>query len=375
MNSANVTRTNTIEIGPPSAQHETSSRRLPAEHEPQRAIAVTWPHAATDWRGQLDRIETCYVALSYAITRFQDILICVADSHLKSHITHVLTRAKIDLGRVSFAVVPYNDTWIRDYGPICVIDNDTPQVLDFQFNGWGERFDARLDNQVTTRLHKQGWFGDHRLEHIDWVLEGGAIDSDGLGSLLTTRRCLCNANRNEGTGPKQMGTLLHDWFGVHRVLWLEDGYLEGDDTDGHVDQLARFCGPDTIAYCAADASGDGQARALQRMEEQLQAIVRANGKHYQLAALPTPRPIVGRGGERLPASYANFLVINGAVLVPAYEDPADQVALTRLRKHFPRHRLIQIPARALLEQGGSVHCATMQLPSGVFTISNGTIPA
>lgn len=375
MNSANLTSTDPAKNGLLPARSDIRSRRLPAEHEPQQAVAMTWPHAGTDWRSQLPRVESCYVALTTAITRFQNVLICVADSQLEGHITRILTRAKINLDRVSFAVVPYNDTWIRDYGPICVLHNGTPQVLDFQFNGWGGRFDARLDNQVTTRLHEQGWFGDHHLEHIYWVLEGGAIDSDGSGSLLTTRRCLCNVNRNKKTSVEYMEILLQDWFGVRYVLWLEEGFLEGDDTDGHVDQLARFCGPDTIAYCAADGSGDEQALALRRMEEQLQTFVRADNKRYKLVALPTPRPIVAHGGERLPASYANFLVVNGTVLVPAYGDPADQVALSRLRQCFPRHSAIQVPARPLLEQGGSIHCATMQLPSGVFTISNVTGPA
>lgn len=372
MNWQNSTPTDRARDDAVATRHGLHARRLPAEQSRQAAVAITWPHEQTDWHSVLHEVESCYVAISAAIARHQNVLIIVADEQLKTRVLRMLAEARAPLPRISCTVLPYDDTWIRDYGPICVMDNNTPLVLDFQFNGWGGRFDARRDNRVTAQLHKKGWLGEHRFQRLDWVLEGGAIDSDGQGSLLTTARCVCNPNRNKDMDKGQMEAMFQNWFGVNRVLWLEDGCIEGDDTDGHIDQLARFCGPGTIAYCASDGSGDEQSRSLEKMAQQLRTFTRADGQPYRLIALPAPRPILGQTGERLPASYANFLIINDAVLVPAYGDPADQIALRRLQRCFPDRRAIQVPARALLEQGGSIHCATMQLPAGVFTRATAT---
>ncbi len=341
-------------------------RRLPAEWERQSAVMVAWPHAETDWRELLPEVWTCYAEITAAIACFEAVLICVANEALKQHVQSLLRTTQADQSKIIFATVPYNDTWTRDYGPICIAGPHGQQLLDFQFNGWGGRYSAQFDNQVSFRLHASGYFGDHELVPVFWVLEGGAIDTDGQGVALTTERCITHYSRNDGPDRSQVEKIFQRQLGIRRVLWLSHGDLEGDDTDGHIDQLARFCTPDTIAYCS-DEGSDAQARSLQDMAKELRSFYRQDGKPYKLVPLPVPQPIFNKSGKRLPASYVNFLVINDAVLVPQYNDPADTIATQRLRTCFPQREIIAVPARALIEQGGSVHCATMQLPAGILT--------
>jgi len=346
--------------------------RLRPEWEQQSAVLIAWPHEGTDWRDILQVAEECYVQLCTAITRFQDVLICVKDPAHKTHVTQMLTAAGIDAARIKFAIVSYNDTWTRDYGPISINTESGPRMLDFQFNGWGGRFDAALDNQVTTQLQRQGWFGDNPIERVPLVLEGGAIDTNGAEVLLTTTSCVLNPNRN---GPVDKGLVepwLRQYLGLPKVCWLEHGMLVGDDTDGHVDQLARFCNADTIVFCA-DYGDDEQAHSLRRMESELRHFNQANGGIYQLVPLPVPQPIDNQQGDRLPASYVNFLIVNDAVLVPRYDDPADDIACKNLSGCFPDRDLVTVPARALIEQGGSLHCATMQLAAGLLALTKDTM--
>ena len=297
-------------------------RRLPAEWERQSAVMVAWPHAKTDWRELLPGVGTCYAEITAAIVNFETVLICVADDTLKEHVQTLLRTKQTDLSKIIFATVPYNDTWTRDYGPLCTVGPNGPQLLDFQFNGWGGRYSAQFDNQVSSRLHASGYFGDHELVPVSWVLEGGAIDTDGQGVALTTERCVTHGSRNNGPDRSQVEKIFQQQLGIRKVLWLSHGDLEGDDTDGHIDQLARFCTPDSIAYCS-DEGRDAQARSLQAMAKELGSFHRQDGKPYKLVPLPVPQPIFNKAGERLPASYVNFLVINDAVLVPQYDDPAD----------------------------------------------------
>lgn len=333
---------------------------LPSEWAPQSAIQLTWPRPDGDFAPHFPAVERCFLALAVAITRFQDLIIaCGPDvAGLRARLVAAGARAE----RLHLHPVPANDVWARDHGPITVFRDGRAVHLDFVFNGWGGKFDATLDNQVTRALDAQGvWSAP--VETLDFVLEGGGIESDGLGTLLTTERCLLAPTRNPQFDKAQIEQRLKQWFGVARVLWLRHGDLLGDDTDGHIDTIARFCDARTIAYQACDDRDDAHYEDLEAMAAELRALRTADGQPYTLVPLPLPAAIHDTDGKRLPAGYPNFLILNGAVLVPTYGVPQDADALQRLRPCFPDREVIGIDCRALIEQYGSLHCVTMQIPS------------
>jgi len=318
---------------------------LPPEWAPQSGVMLTWPHAQSDWAPWLTEVEPVFVAIARAVTAHERLLVsCLDDAHL-AHVRTRLADATIDLGRVDLYALPSNDTWARDHGPLTVLRDGHPVLLDFTFNGWGNKHAAALDNRITATLHAAGAFGATALESDPLVLEGGSIEVDGRGTLLTTRRCLL--------------------FGVERVLWLDHGHLEGDDTDAHIDTLARFCDPHTIAYVACDDPADPHYEGLRAMAAELAALRDADGAPYRLVPLPWPAAKYD-GDQRLPATYANFLIINDAVLVPTYRDAADAEALAAIQGCFPEREVIGIDCLPLIHQYGSLHCVTMQLPAGTL---------
>jgi agmatine/peptidylarginine deiminase len=273
-----------------------------------------------------------------------------------------LTAAGAVAERLHIHSIDSNDVWARDHGPITVFRDGAPVHLDFIFNGWGGKFDATLDNQISRQLAAQGALSAP-VETLDFVLEGGGIESDGAGTLLTTERCLLADTRNPQFNKAQIEQQLKNWFGLDRVLWLRHGDLIGDDTDGHIDTIARFCDPQTITYQACDDCNDAHFDDLKALERELQALRQRNGEPYKLVPLPLPAAIFDEDGKRLPAGYPNFLILNGAVLVPIYGDATnDAIALERLRPCFPGRQVIGIDCRALINQYGSLHCVTMQIP-------------
>ncbi|NKF22453.1 agmatine deiminase family protein [Solimonas marina] len=334
---------------------------LPAEWAPQRAIQLTWPRPDGDFAKSFAAVDATFTALAVAITRYEPLIVaCGPDiDGLRAQLLAAGAQAE----RLSLVAAPANDVWARDHGPITVFRDGAPVHLDFVFNGWGGKFDASLDNQVTQALDAQGvWPAP--VEALDFVLEGGGIESDGLGTLLTTERCLLAPTRNPQFDKAQIETKLKQWFGLDRVLWLTHGDLIGDDTDGHIDTIARFCDARTIAYQACDDANDPHYEDLLAMEVELKALRTADGEPYKLVALPLPHAIHDEDGKRLPAGYPNFLILNGAVLVPTYGDAInDPIALGRLQPCFPDRDVIGIDCRALIEQYGSLHCVTMQIPS------------
>lgn len=334
---------------------------LPAEWAPQSAIQLTWPHAEGDFAEHFDAVEKTFITIAVTISRFQNVLIGYGldAATLKARLVDAGARTE----RLKIVTVKSNDVWARDHGPITVFRNGKPVHLDFVFNGWGGKFDAGLDNQITRALAAQGaWKAP--VETLDFVLEGGGIESDGLGTLLTTERCLLASTRNPQFNKAQIEQKLKHWFGLNRVLWLTHGDLIGDDTDGHIDTIARFCDAQTIAYQACDDRSDAHYEDLKAMERELQALRQGNGQPYKLVPLPLPTAIFDEDGKRLPAGYPNFLILNSAVLVPVYGDPAnDPVALERLRPCFPGREVLGIDCRALIQQYGSLHCVTMQIPT------------
>ena len=334
---------------------------LPAEWAPQVGVMLTWPHEHSDWRPFLGAVEPVFVRIAAEVARREEVVIACRDAALATRVRELLVAADVDLGRVHLHAVPTQDTWARDHGPITILRKGWPLLLDFGFNGWGGKFAADQDDQISRRLHALGAFDHGAIARIELVLEGGSIESDGEGTLLTTRQCLLSATRS-GLGEAELTAQLSALFGLERVLWLDHGHLEGDDTDGHIDTLARFTDPVTIAYQACDDPADPHFAGLQALAGELAELRTLGGAAYRLVPLPWPRARFSAEGERLPASYANFLIINEAVLVPTYDDPADASALAALAACFPGREVVGIDCVPVIEQYGSLHCLTMQLP-------------
>lgn len=339
------------------------SLRFPAEWEPQSAVLLAWPHEGTDWAGRLAGVEDTYVALVAAITRFQAALVCVAGPDLRARAEARLRAAGVDLGRVRFFDVDYDDTWLRDSGPITLREGAGFRLMDFHFTAWGGKFEAGRDDQIVGKLHGSGLLAPARHRRVDFALEGGGIETDGAGTLLSTWRCL--HERHPDASRAEITTLLERELAQSRTLWLEHGYLEGDDTDAHIDTLARFAAPDAIVFQACDDPQDGHYHELTAMAGEIAALRTIEGRPYRLFPLPWARPILDEG-RRLAASYANFLIINGAVLMPAYGDPADAGAAAVLAAAFPGREIVPVDCRPLIWQNGSLHCVTMQLPEGLL---------
>jgi agmatine/peptidylarginine deiminase len=337
--------------------------RLPAEWEPQAGVVIAWPHDQTDWADRLAAVEATYVALVAAITRFEPVLICAADSTIRDHATALLHASAVDLAHVRFVDIEYDDTWLRDSGPISLINGQTYQLNDFRFTGWGGKFNASRDDRLVGGLIARNLFASAEHRRIDWALEGGAIESDGAGTLLTTWRCL--HQRHPEQSREQMNRIFAEHLGAERVLWLEHGYLQGDDTDAHIDTLARFAPDNVIVFQGCDDPDDPHFDELARMRDELGSLKNARGEPYHLQPLPWANPILD-DGRRLAASYANYLIVNDGVLVPAYGDPADAEAARVIAAAHPNRSVVQVPCRPLIWQNGSLHCVTMQLPRGLL---------
>lgn len=381
-------------------------RRMPAEWERQSAVLLSFPRAAGDWGSLAQEVADQHLALVLSIAQYTPVTLIVADAELLE-----LSRQRSGRGDLSplgtllqpnsrqseetdtsfvgsrrgkaslvaqdelpqawwkpqqshpirLCFLAANDVWARDFGPISIEENGQRKLLNFTFNGWGNKFDASLDNTLTERLHLAGVFGELVLESIPLVFEGGSIESDGQGTLLSTTQCLLSPERNPHLSQAEISAQLLDALGAHRILYLDHGHLEGDDTDAHIDTLARFASEDTIVYQACDDPEDSHYAAFQAMEAQLRSFRRSNGWPYRLLALPWHPPTYSReDGRRLPGTYANFLITNGAVLLPTAGHPRDAEALAVLEQAFPDRRILPTPAHYFVEQHGSVHCLTMQ---------------
>lgn len=341
---------------------ETRASLLPAEWALQSGVQLTWPHADTDWAYMLDEVQACFSDIAREIAQREKLLIVTPEPEaVKKQIA-----ATVNMENVRFLECETNDTWARDHGAITVLDADGASLLDFKFNGWGLKFASDKDNLITRRAVEAGMLKGRYTNRLGFVLEGGSFESDGMGTLLTTSECLLSPNRNGQMNRVEIEEYLRSVFHLHRVLWLDHGYLAGDDTDSHVDTLARFCSPDTIAYVQCNDTEDEHYEELRKMEEQLKTFRTLNGNPYRLLALPMADKIED-DGERLPATYANFLILNDAVLYPIYRQPKnDARAKEVLQEAFPDFEIIGIDCCALIRQHGSLHCVTMQYPMGVI---------
>lgn len=333
---------------------------LPAEWHPQSYIQLTWPHAGTDWAYMLDEVEKCFVNIAAEITSRQPLLLVAPE--FPAALENLPRR-----DRIRFVECPTNDTWARDHAFITLIERHSdPLLLDFCFNGWGLKFAADKDNLINLHLAKTGILNGDYINCRNFILEGGSIESDGEGTLLTTSTCLLSPNRNDTMTRMDIEQYLMKRFNLRQVLWLDYGYLEGDDTDSHVDTLARLCTDHTIVYVQCTDREDEHYGALSSMENQLRTFRTLDGDPYRLLPLPMPSAIRDEDGHRLPATYANFLIMNGAVLYPTYAQPEnDKRAAEVLAEAFPGREIVGIDCRALICQHGSLHCVTMQYPESV----------
>jgi agmatine/peptidylarginine deiminase len=329
---------------------------------------LTWPHQATDWAPYLKEITETYVKMADAITRYEQLVIATPHPiQVGALLSGRLTPEQMT--RVYICFCKTNDTWARDHGPITLRSDDGKlTMLDFRFNGWGEKFEATLDNNVTRTLHEDGAFdtetkGTPRLaDNDDFVLEGGAIESDGKGTIMTTECCLMAPNRNQPMDKEDIEEELRFRLKAKRIIWLKHGSLIGDDTDGHIDTIVRLAPNDTLLYNKCTDENDEQYADFVALEEELKELRTLDGKPYKLIPLPQPDAIYDEG-ERLPATYANFLIINGAVLVPTYnQEEKDKEACEAIKKSFPDREIIAIDSRTIVRQHGSIHCCTMQVP-------------
>ena len=341
-----------------------NKRRLMAEWERQSAVMLTWPHEKTDWAWILDEVDAVYSKICHAIARREQVLIVVRDANHQKHIEQCINDSST-LQQCVFVQAASNDSWARDHGPISVMQNNELLLLDFQFNGWGGKYESGLDNVISQLIQQQAGF-KCEFNTLPLILEGGSIESDGDGTLLTTKQCLLTPTRNPQLNQQAIEKILQTEFGIERFLWLSEGHLAGDDTDAHIDTLARFCNPETIAYCSCNDSNDEHYAGLKAMENQLQAMRTRNNQPYKLIPLPIPAARHADDGRRLPATYANFLIINNAVLLPIYNDKNDTIAIQNLTQAFPQHSIETIDCSAIIKQYGSLHCLTMQLAAGVI---------
>lgn len=335
---------------------------LPPEWYPQSAIQLTWPHYKSDWGYMLEEVTACYVNIATEILRRQKLVVVCSDAQLVKYELRALESLFDNLLLVELST---NDTWARDHSGISVIKNGSKCIYDFTFNGWGLKFASDFDNQITRGLFNNKVFKSEVELHNKkiFVLEGGALESDGKGTLLTTTECLLSPNRNSYLSKAGIEDYLKEIFGLDRILWLDYGYLSGDDTDSHIDTLARYCDEHTIVYVKCEDCEDEHYEALDKMERQLKAFVDYTGNPYNLIPLPMATPVYDEDNKRLPATYANFLIMNDAVLMPFYNDnKKNEEAKIQLQKAFPYKKIVGIDCTSLIRQHGSLHCVTMQYP-------------
>lgn len=342
-------------------------RTFVAEWFPQSGVQLTWPHAQTDWRDMLDEVTETYLLLAYEIGKREPLIIVSPETKALRQLLeerlpkHVLSNIRIEQ-------IDTNDTWARDHAFLSVFGENEIELHDFKFNAWGNKFEWEKDNAINGQLINSRHIHGTYINHPDFVLEGGSIETDGSGTLLTTSKCLLNPNRNPALSKEIIEQKLKTWFSVDNILWLDYGYIEGDDTDAHIDTLARLCPDNHILYVKCKDASDASHEEMNLMEQQLRSFRNSYEQPYNLVALPQPSPILF-DGERLPATYANYLVLNHAILMPTYNQPEnDALAARQIAKVFPSYDIVTVPCLSLIKQHGSLHCATMQYPRGVVQL-------
>ena len=343
----------------------TTAWRFPAEWEASDAVILAWPHEGTDWAPWLADTEACFIALSLAILQRAKLLMLVKNAKLQARVTRLLDASKaVESGQLKFLNFDYNDTWLRDIGPITLQSGEQLRWLDFHTTGYGGKYSASKDDKLIEFLALQPEFMHCEHQRHPFALEGGAIESDGAGCVLSTWTCM--GRRHPGDSQAKVSAIMEKALAARRILWLASGELDGDDTDAHIDTLARFANLNTIVYQGCADAKDPHFAALQAMAAELKLLKTSAGKPYALFELPWAGQILSSDGRRLAATYANFLILNGAVLMPVYGLETDVTASAVLAQAFPNHEIVAVDCRVLIEQNGSLHCLTMQLPQGCW---------
>ena len=331
--------------------------RYPAEWEKQKTIWLSFPHNSSEWQqveteNPLEGIRAFYRELVEMILDYQEVSLIFATKDLQASQEAWLQSLQAKEFKVNALVMENNDIWIRDYGPFFVLENNETKILDFKFNAWGEKFPPwDLDNQIPLKISER--FGYQR-QVFDWVLEGGALEFNGVDTILTTKQCLLNQNRNPKMSQQDIENALKQAFNIKKVVWLERG-LEGDHTDGHIDDFARFINPNKILLCKCNDEANPNYQHLLDSKKTLENL------GYELDFLPMPKSMK-REGEYLPASYANFIFLNGAVLIPSFNCPQDKEAQEIFARNFPDRKILSIDSSLLIQEGGGLHCMTKQEP-------------
>lgn len=331
--------------------------RMPAEWEPHAATWLSWPRRKATWPDRFEPIPAVWAHLARTLAQFEPVHICAGGEATLAEACRLVG----DVPGVTLHPIETNDAWMRDHGPMFLVGpaGSRPTLVDWGFNAWGRKYEAwDRDDRVPSEVAR---FTGHTTVQPGIVLEGGAVDPNGLGTMLTTEECLLNPNRNPQLSRAQLEKYLGDYCGARQVIWLGRGIV-GDDTDGHIDELARFVGPRTVVAAFEDNPADVNFGPLRDNWERLQRAVDQDGRSLEVIPLHMPGLVVVNG-KRLPASYCNFYLANGAVLVPQFDDPADQAALVTLARLFPDRKAVPMPARDLVYGLGAYHCITQQQPA------------
>ena len=342
-----------------------SNRRFPAEWEKQQGILLCFPHNGNDWPGKYEAIQWAFVEFIKKVTTYEQVFLVVADDKLQAKVSGMLEMAHVNLANVSFIIHKTNRSWMRDSGPIIVKNGNQREALNFNFNGWAKYKNINLDKHVPAKVSE---FLKLPLTQVMYkgkpvIVEGGAIDVNGKGTLLTSEECLLHPTvqiRNPGFTKEDYEAVFREYLGITNVIWLGDG-IEGDDTHGHIDDLARFVNEDTIITIIETDADDANYKPLQDNLKRLQNAKLENGKAPKIVTLPMPKKLLF-DGIRIPASYANFLIVNNCVLVPTFNDTNDRIALNIIADSFPEREVIGISAIDLIWGFGTLHCLSQQIP-------------
>ena len=334
------------------------------EWTPQEAVLMAFPNHNTDWDYILDEAQEQYRRIIDAFTKESIHVVLICDDVESTAL--LLQNCNQEL--ITYVKLDYNDTWTRDYGPLTVIKDERLRALDFGFNGWGLKFASDKDNLVNLHLMEKHLISKSTYRnHRAVILEGGSVETDGEGTILTTSRCLCSPNRNGGLSKAEAAEMLCENLGADHILFLDYGALEGDDTDSHIDTLARLAPGNIILFTGCRDMDDPQFEELLKMRAQLTMFRNSEGEPYNLIELPLPDAIFDEDGQRLPATYANYLITDKVIFIPTYGQPAnDHLAAQTIRIAFPEHKVVGVDCTTLIKQHGSLHCATMQIPVGLF---------
>ena len=333
---------------------------MPAEWETHSGTWLTWPHNPETWPEQdMQQVETEFMGIIRPLAKNEFVHILVNDEDMENTVASTLNANNVEMKNIFLHDIPTNDSWIRDYGPNFIIQSDGKVAAnDWDFDSWGRKYKWELDDLAGTVIAEES--GLHHFKP-EIVLEGGAIEVNGAGTCVTTESCILNPNRNNGISRDAMETVLKDYLGISKVIWLH-GEMEGDDTDGHIDNLARFVNPTTMVCSVEEDEEDPNYRCLKNNFDHLRSATDQDDNLFEIVTLPMPGYI---GSPRLPASYANFYIANKSVLVPVYGHPNDKRALSILEPLFPEREIIPIPSTTLILGLGGVHCLTQQQPAGI----------